>query len=57
VTLSAARSSIDLFVPTLSTVTAVVMSLVFLVVATVIAIDRLRAFAMRARRPDHHPAG
>jgi hypothetical protein len=30
-----------------STATAIIMSLVFLVVATLIAIDRLRSFTMR----------
>ncbi|HEY1486025.1 MAG TPA: ABC transporter permease [Micromonosporaceae bacterium] len=47
VTLSARIGGSDLFPPSLSTVTAVVMSLVFLVAATAIAIDRLRAFTMR----------
>ena len=35
------------FSPTLSATTAIIMSGVFLVVATVIAVDRLKSFTMR----------
>jgi ABC-2 type transport system permease protein len=47
VSLAARISSSPYFAPSLSTAVASVMSVVFVVVATVIAIDRLRAFTMR----------
>jgi ABC-2 type transport system permease protein len=47
VTLAARIGPSPYFVPTVSTATAIIMSLVFLVVATLIAIDRLRSFTMR----------
>jgi ABC-2 type transport system permease protein len=46
-TLAAQIGQSPYFTPTLSTVTAVVMSLVFLVAATLVAIDRLRSFTMK----------
>jgi ABC-2 type transport system permease protein len=46
-TLAAQIGQSPYFTPTLSTVTAIVMSLVFVIVATLIAIDRLRSFTMR----------
>jgi ABC-2 type transport system permease protein len=47
ITLSARIGGSDLFIPTLSTITAVVMAVVVAVVATVVSVDRLRAFTMR----------
>ena len=46
-TLAARMGQSPYFIPTLSTVTATVMSAVFLVVATLIAINRLSAFTMK----------